>query len=80
MPQSEKYKKALRREACIFQVYSYISINQRFVSTEWSVMCTNRGCSYDPTYRDVLPSETNISLRSYEVFHVSSRRRDEITM
>jgi hypothetical protein len=37
-----------------------------------------RGCSYDPTYRDVLPSETNISMRSYGVFRPVCR--DEFTM
>jgi hypothetical protein len=40
-----------------------------------------RGCSYDPTYRDVLPTETNIYVRSYEIFRPACRvSRDEITV
>jgi hypothetical protein len=35
-------------------------------------------CSYDPAYRDVSLTETNISVRSYGIFRPACR--DEITM
>jgi hypothetical protein len=37
-----------------------------------------RACSYDPAYRDVSLTETNISVRSYGIFRPACR--DEITM
>jgi hypothetical protein len=37
-----------------------------------------RACSYDPAYRDVSLTETNISVRSYGIFRPACR--DEITL
>ena len=51
-------------------------LNQYLRNT--SIGMTVRACSYDPAYRDVSLTETNISVRSYGIFHPACR--DEITL
>jgi hypothetical protein len=48
--------------------------------TSFHILCMKylRACSYDPAYRDVSLTETNISVRSYGIFRPACR--DEITM
>ena len=67
----------------------YIERPQRRVEALPSMHCNSliitimifhdvRACSYDPAYRDVSLTETNISVRSYGIFRPACR--DEITL
>jgi hypothetical protein len=61
---------ALVLSAC-YVTYKKIS-SLKWKSWHWvQVVNRLRGCSYDPTYRDVLPTETNISVRL--IWNISSR-------
>jgi hypothetical protein len=47
--------------------------------SDWRLFVVGvRACSYDPAYRDVSLTETNISVRSYGIFRPACR--DENTL
>ena len=67
-----------RCRSCVLAFAEHLSCEIQDEDVGCVLFCRRRACSYDPACRDVSPSGTDITVRSYGVFHPACR--DEILL